>query len=390
MGALRESEEAITGPLRDPENDVPFGSFAIRSSQTERGALRRPKGTGDDPFTIADPGPAPNQDDDLRLEGSPPDRFEGDRAQTLKFLTQFRRFMTMNRGATITHDPIWQCTYFVSLVDGPKVAGWAERSYDWLDQIKADPTMLPPGMTAWQVLEDKFRHAFFDYAELDRALDELEMLKMTEGRVDEYIAEFERLARRIGIDLDDPTNLRTFARGLPQKWANACIEKDCPESFEQWSKAAQRQQQIWLKIQALDSDYGTVQANTGGQNQSRRRGQFFWTRTGSHNQNQGRSNSSPNPARPRLPPRNDDAIDTSATIRKASTEREKEEYRKSGRCFACGKQGHIARNCPNKRPRVRSVHIEEENPTDNSKGNSSMNSFAARIARVFETQGLRR
>ena len=182
---------------------------------------------------------------------------------------------------------------------------------------------------------------------------------MTEGRMDEYIAEFERLARRIWIDLDDPTNLRTFAGGLPQTWAYACIDEDCPESFEQWSKAAQRQQRIWLKRQALESDYGTVQANTGAQNQSQRRGQFFWTRTGSNNQNQGRSNFRPNSARPRLPPRNGDAIDTIATIRKASSEKEKEEYRKSGHCFACGKQDHIARNCPNKRPRVRLVQIEE-------------------------------
>jgi len=203
MAALRGSEEAI---------DVHFGSFAIRSSQTERGALRRPKGTSDDPFTLADVGPAPNKDDDLQLEGSPPDRFEGDRAETLNFLTQFKRFMSMNRGATITRDPIWCCAYFMSLIDAPKVAAWAERSYDWLDQIKADPTMLPPGMTAWQALEDKFRRAFVDYAEVGRVLDELEKLRMTKGRVDEYIAEFERLAHRIGANLDDPTNLRTFAR----------------------------------------------------------------------------------------------------------------------------------------------------------------------------------
>ena len=123
MAALRESEEVITGPLRDLENDVPFGSLAIRSSQIERGALRRPKGTGDDPFTLADPGPAPNQDDDLRLEGSPPDRFEGDRAQALKFLTQFKGFMLMKRCATISDDPSWRCAYFMPLVDGPKVAG---------------------------------------------------------------------------------------------------------------------------------------------------------------------------------------------------------------------------------------------------------------------------
>jgi len=381
MAALRGSEEVI---------DVPFGSFAIRSSQTERGALRRPNGTGDDLFTLTDLWPAPNKDDCSQLEGSPPDRFEGDRGKTLTFLARFKGFMLMNRRATITHDPIWRCTYFISLVDGPKVAGWAKKSYHWLDQVKGDPTTLPPGMTAWQVLEADFRRAFaFDHAERERTQDELEKLKMTEGCLDEYVGEFERLTHRLGTDLDDPTNLRTFARGLPPTFADACIHKDNPESYEQWSKAAQRQQRIWLKLQALELDRGTVQADTGGQNQTQRRGQFFGTRTSSNNQNQGCSNSSPNPAGPRLPPRNDDAIDTSATIRKASTEREKEEYRKSGRCFECGKQGHLARNCPNKRPRVRSVQIEEENPTDDSRRESNA-AFAARIAQLFERQGLPR
>jgi len=42
-------------------------------------------------------------------------------------------------------------------------------------------------------------------------------------------------------------------------------------------------------------------------------------------------------------------MDTSAAIRKANMNKEKEEYRKTGRCFECGKQGHLARVCPTKR-----------------------------------------
>jgi hypothetical protein len=167
------------------------------------------------------------------------------------------------------------------------------------------------------------------------------------------------------------------------------IYKDDPKSFEQWSRAARRQEKIWFKKRALKLDYEAAQTNTGGQNQNQRRGQFFWRRTGS-DQYYGcyNSNSNSNPARPRLSPRNENTMVTSATIRKASTEREREEYRKAGRCFECGKQGHLARNCRNKR---RSIQIEEENPTVNLKGDMSISSFAARIARLFEErQGLRR
>jgi len=44
-------------------------------------------------------------------------------------------------------------------------------------------------------------------------------------------------------------------------------------------------------------------------------------------------------------------MDTSAAAQKANTDREKEEYWKTGCCFECGKQGHLARICPTKKNR---------------------------------------
>jgi hypothetical protein len=56
-------------------------------------------------------------------------------------------------------------------------------------------------------------------------------------------------------------------------------------------------------------------------------------------------------------------MDTSAAMRKATNDKEKEEYRRTGKCFECGKQGHLARVCPTKKNRQttsnRSVEIED-------------------------------
>ena len=56
-------------------------------------------------------------------------------------------------------------------------------------------------------------------------------------------------------------------------------------------------------------------------------------------------------------------MDTSAAMRKATNDKEKEEYRKTGKCFECGKQGHLARVCPTKRNRStinnRSIETED-------------------------------
>jgi len=63
-------------------------------------------------------------------------------------------------------------------------------------------------------------------------------------------------------------------------------------------------------------------------------------------------------------------MDTSAAARKVNTDKEKEEYHKTGRCFECGKQGHLAWVCPTKRNRQnpvnrlsnnRTVEIEDDN-----------------------------
>ena len=42
-------------------------------------------------------------------------------------------------------------------------------------------------------------------------------------------------------------------------------------------------------------------------------------------------------------------MDTSATIRKATMDKEKQEYCVAGQCFKCGRQGHLACDCPNKK-----------------------------------------
>ena len=59
-------------------------------------------------------------------------------------------------------------------------------------------------------------------------------------------------------------------------------------------------------------------------------------------------------------------MDTSAVVRKATNDKEKEEYRKTGRCFECGKQGHLAQVCPTKKNRQTSNNRTVEVTDDDS------------------------
>lgn len=272
-----------------------------------------------------------------RLEGTSPDHFDGNCERTLHFLIQFKRFMLMNDGTTISCDPIKRCIHFLSLIEGPQVEGWTDCSYEWLDKVQTGKVSIPFGMTAWEVLKHDFKNAFVDYAKHERAVDKLKKLRMKEGRIDEYIAAFKRLAHRANTDLDDPMNLRLFARGLPKPLCDICIDIDSPESFEQWSNSVQRHQHNWLRKQAIKNEFGVSQlpqqSNSGGQRCGNSFGNFYWHHPGQNQNNRGSSNA---PCL-RLPPRDDNAMDTSTIICKAVSEKDKEEYRKAGRCFECRK-----------------------------------------------------
>jgi len=131
----------------------------------------------------------------------------------------------------------------------------------WLQLVINDPSMIPCQSNIWLELEKKFTEAFSNYAEHKRAQDELKKLKMKGNNLDKYLATFETLGQHSELDPNDSSNLQTFALGLPQSLANACIKMENPESYEQWRAAVQGQQKIYLKTKALHLEYSTLSSN---------------------------------------------------------------------------------------------------------------------------------
>ena len=249
----REAPASNTSQSSSPErHDRPerksfagFGSWRTCSSRTARQPSqpppRHPRGTGDDPFGLDDLMDEPERTNDKgrRLEGIHPDKFKGDRSKTRRFLNQFNRFMLMNRKVDIAKDPISKCIYFMSLLDGEKVNGWVDMAFKWLEEIEADPSLIDRFSDPWKMMEEKFKVSFTDYAERERAQDQLGKLRMTGDNLDEYLAAFETLGSRAELNPDDPSNLRTFAQGLPRQLADACLAMENPDTYEQWRAAAQ-------------------------------------------------------------------------------------------------------------------------------------------------------
>jgi hypothetical protein len=259
--------------------------------------------------------------------------------------------MLMNCCVTIAQDPYIKAAFFLSLMDSPKVEGWTQHTYDWLEQVEADPSQLPFKMTAWQALEANFKRLFIDYAEHERVQDELRKLKMKDSNVDEYIAAFQLLGHCAGMNLDDPSTLRLFVRGLLKSLADSCIDIDLPENFEQWANTAQQHHHNYLKKLAVHHDYTSPHPQTNSNC-----GQFFWRHLNQTGNVQ--------PARLHLPPQDLNTMDTSAVARKAITKADKEKHRKEGCCFECSKQGHMARDCPDRPRPWRPARVHAADATD--------------------------
>jgi len=190
--------------------------------------------------------------------------------------------MLMNYRADIAKDLIMHSIYFLSLLEGPKCEGWVNAADRWLCHVVEDPSMIPHRSNTWKELEKHFKEAFSDYTERERAQDELKKLKMKNDNLDEYLAAFETQALHANIDMNDHTNLRTFALGLPQSLADACIKMENPKTYEQWRATVQRQQKIYLKTKSLHSEYRTFNNRTQGQGQRQTSG-WVWRRPGGNN-----------------------------------------------------------------------------------------------------------
>src|SRR6266702_1204479 len=59
-------------------------------------------------------------------------------------------------------------------------------------------------------------------------------IKMKEGDIDAYVAQFEELARMAGYRLDEPQTIDTFTVGLPLNLYLKTFKLDQPRTYQQW------------------------------------------------------------------------------------------------------------------------------------------------------------
>ena len=75
-------------------------------------------------------------------------------------------------------------------------------------------------------------------------------IKMKEGDIDVYVAQFEELAQMAGYQLDEPQTIDTFMAGLPLNLYLKIFKLNQPRTYQQWREAVVKCQQQYVHAQA--------------------------------------------------------------------------------------------------------------------------------------------
>jgi len=132
----------------------------------------------------------------------------------------------------------------LTLMQGEKVAGWANDMGEVLDELNPATDNIP---ALWDTFLTEFREQYLDTQSVDQAQAELENLTMKIPYIDEYISKFKELCQKSGYLMGNTEVTYMFLRGLPKSLLEDVLKApqatDYPATKE-WAIQATRTQQL--------------------------------------------------------------------------------------------------------------------------------------------------
>ena len=315
------------GPLGDAPDPRWFGGsgFPYRAPRDGGGG-----GGGGEPPAAAGGGNPDDRSNGTKLSGKEPANFDGDRSKAEAFLLEWTIYRMLNGAQDIMQQPFSQVMLFLTFIKGPSIQEWASSQVSWL----GSQLLVGAGRNEehlYDTVMDSFNMAFTDTMSMQKAKAEFRSLKMERGELDTYVAEFERLARLAGYNLQDQMVLDQFGSGLNPGLFTSIINNTDPCTWLDWTRAVQKYQQKYLFIcSALGLKAGSSNQKARKKPQTPEQWKAAWNKRS----------------------RDPDAMDTTpgrTRARRIDAE-ERMELMKAGKCFTCKKQGHLSRDCPQRPP----------------------------------------